>query len=146
MKIEVNVERKFIVNGKEYNSLEEIPNDLRQAVEKTMIDDNAKAHIHTETKIVFNGKEYESIEAMPYTIRQVYEKVLKAVAAGKVSPEIIAVADTNSSSMRVKNKKASPGYVRAIESDHSFSLSAQKVIIGLILLVLILGLYFLICE
>jgi hypothetical protein len=36
MNVNVNVKRKFKVNGKEYNSIEEMPQDIRNAFEKAM--------------------------------------------------------------------------------------------------------------
>ena len=36
MGIEVNVTREFVINGKQYHSLEEVPPDVRQAIEETL--------------------------------------------------------------------------------------------------------------
>ena len=36
MGIEVNVTRQFVINGKQYHSVEEVPPDVRQAIEETL--------------------------------------------------------------------------------------------------------------
>ncbi len=81
MGVTLNVKRKFIVNGKEYNSHEEMPRELREAYEKAVSSGSGmriqKPQVSVETKIVFNGKEYDSLEAMPGDIRRVYQSVMK---------------------------------------------------------------------
>jgi len=89
MEVKFNVKRKYIVNGKEYSSLEEMPAAIREAYEKAV--GKAKGIEHgnipsvTAGKIIFNGQEYESVDAMPADIRQMYETVMKTVSEGKIS-------------------------------------------------------------
>ena len=71
MRININVKRKFKVNGKEYNSIEEMP-------------------------LTFNGQEYNSIDEMPQNIRQLYEEVLiRAAETGDVPPDMVTADDFN---------------------------------------------------
>lgn len=91
MKININVKRKYKIQGKEYNSLDEMPDDIRAAFEKTA-GSPSPSGLHrdsdaTRTKIVLNGREYENIEAMPQDIRELYEQVLKAAETGTAPSE-----------------------------------------------------------
>lgn len=92
MSINVNVKRKFNINGKEYSSTDEMPADVREIFQKAMA---AKAGSGqpaggtvTHTRIVFNGTEYESIDKMPQDVRHLYETVLKATESGAAPPGI----------------------------------------------------------
>ncbi len=86
MNIKMNVKRKFKINGKEYNAIEEMPDDIRDIFKKTIDSQTGAGHEigHTavRTKIYFNGTEYDSIDAIPEDVRQLYEKVLKGAEAG----------------------------------------------------------------
>jgi hypothetical protein len=74
MNVNINVKRKFKVNGKEYNSIEEMPPDIRSAFEKGMATQTGTApSLVTQTQIRFNGIEYKKIEDMPSDVRQLYE-------------------------------------------------------------------------
>ena len=92
MKVNVNVKRTFKINGKEYNSIEEMSDGLRETFKKAMASHaDATCQIDpaaARTKIVFNGAHYESIEAMPQDVRRLYEKILKAAETGGASPAI----------------------------------------------------------
>jgi hypothetical protein len=91
MKINIDIKRNFKINGKEYNSLEEMPADIREAFKKAMASQStlgSQIKFDNTTKIVFNGKEYEGIDAMPHNIRQLYEKVLKSAETGKSPSEV----------------------------------------------------------
>jgi hypothetical protein len=100
MNVNVNVQRKFKVNGIDYNSVQEMPSDIRSAFKKVMASQTTTGKpTVTHTKIIFNGAEYNSIEAMPQDDRQLYEKVLRAaekgdIPAGLVSPGDISVSRT----------------------------------------------------
>jgi len=92
IKFNVNVKRKFKVNGVEYNSIEEMPENVRENFKKTMAAmAGSKQGINlavSRTKISFNGAEYDGPDAMPPDARQLYEKALKAAETGDASPEI----------------------------------------------------------
>lgn len=83
---------KINFNGKIYNSIEEMPPDVRQAYEQVMsvfADQNKNGvpdmfenmglnlgHLlnQTQTTIVYEGKTYNSLEALPLEARQQYEQ------------------------------------------------------------------------
>ena len=92
MSINIDVKRKFKVNGKEYNSIEEMPADIREAFENAMAsraDSGYQVNPATmQTKIIFNGTEYKNIDEMPQDVRQLYEKVLRAAETGTAPPEL----------------------------------------------------------
>ena len=89
MKINLNVKfdmgRKYVVNGKEYGSIEEMPADVRQTYEKA-----TDSVLGIKKKIVFNGKEYENAEAMPSDVRQMYDELIKMVEMQRTSPDAAA--------------------------------------------------------
>ena len=88
MGIQVNIRRRFTVNGKEYGSTAEMPADVREAFEKAMA---GGIRIQTgKTRIVFNGREYAGLEAMPAETRLQYEKLLQAAEAGAVPADLVA--------------------------------------------------------
>ena len=87
--LKVNVKRKFIVNGVEYGSPEEMPPEIRAAYEKTVQSGAAlsasgyfslgtKQPVQRMTKITVNGQTYDSVEAMPEDIRRLYEDAMRA--------------------------------------------------------------------
>jgi len=100
MNVNVNVKRKFKINGKEYNSIEEMPPDIRNAFEKAMAsktDSGLQINpASIQTKIIFNDTEYPSIDAMPQDVHQLYEKVLKAAETGTAPVNIITANDISS--------------------------------------------------
>jgi hypothetical protein len=106
MNVNVNVKRKFKINGKEYNSIEEMPQDIRNAFEKAMASKTGSGlqinPASIQTKIIFNGTEYQSIDAMPQDVRQLYEKVLKAAETGTAPDNIIT--SNNISGMQAGSK------------------------------------------
>ena len=79
MNIKVTVKRKLVVNGKEYGSPEEMPDDLRKAYERAVGSElGAAGHSQVKSKIVFQGKEYETPADMPEELRKLYELALAA--------------------------------------------------------------------
>lgn len=80
MDFNFNVKRKYKFNNKEYNSLDEMPPDVRTIFEKAAAEKLGGYGINAspKTKIVFNGTEYESIDKMPADIRKLYEDIMKA--------------------------------------------------------------------
>ncbi len=144
MNVNVNVKRKFKINGKEYNSIEEMPPDIRKAFEKAMASqEGIVGQINStviQTKIIFNGTEYRNIDAMPQDVRQLYEKVLKAAETGAVPANIITANDiigmptgpkTYENASREKQTKIEPA-----------AFSPRTLIIGIGLILIIILLYF----
>ncbi|MGE5856581.1 MAG: hypothetical protein ACM34C_08450 [Syntrophaceae bacterium] len=90
MGIEVNVNREFVVNGKQYHSLEEVPPDIRQAVEETLRSPGAQAGTAAnQAKIIVNGRPYGSVDAMPGGVREIYAVAMQCIGSGP-APKPIA--------------------------------------------------------
>ncbi len=86
MDVKINVEKRFIVNGKEYHSLDEMPADIRQLYE-TAVSNKGTAALHVgdvslSGKINFNGKIYSTPEEMPPEARELYEKAIAMAKRG----------------------------------------------------------------
>jgi hypothetical protein len=145
--ININVKRKFKVNGKEYNSIEEMPNDIRKAFEKAMASQADSGHqvnpATMQTKIIFNGTEYKNIDEMPHDVRQLYEKVLRTAETGAAPPEL-DLAEI-SSGMRTDHGTFGTAHPDDNQQPAKFesSLSARTLIVSVILFALILLLYYL---
>jgi hypothetical protein len=146
MKVNFNVKRKFIVNGKEYTSVEEMPPELREAYEKAVRSGAGvrieKPQVSVESKIVFNGQEYRSLEAMPEEVRRVYQSVMKSVETGSASPELLSAAlgDESTTPRRSATFHTSLDLAKPIEPTSS---TPRWIIVGLGLLGLIIMLYYL---
>ncbi len=145
MPINVNVKTRFRYNGKVYDSLEELPEDVRQAYEKATAGSAAGfpgGAPAATAKIVFNGTEYESPDAMPLEVRTLYESVIRAVETGHPQggkePPIAGLASGAGTG-------AQPGpYVSAapIEPGSGSSRSTPiALVLGLVVFLLLLGLY-----
>ncbi len=148
MTIRVEVKRKFVVRGKEYKSVEEMPPEIRQAYEKVLAAsskaNSPKSLTLSKTRIIFGGQEYDGIEAMPREVRQAYDRLMKALETGEVPSDIIAGAEETESSLKRRRDDGSPTLAsspRPVEPEPSFSL--RRAIIGVVLLAFLLGLYFL---
>ena len=149
MKVNFKVKRKFVVNGKEYASVEEMPPELREAYEKAV---RARAgvriekpQVRIETKIVFNGKEYDSLEAMPAGVRRVYQSVMKSVERGAASPEVLSAALGDESTLphRGATIHTSIDLAKPIEPTSS---TPRWLIGGLVLLGIVFMLYYLFAK
>lgn len=141
MNVNVNVKRKYKINGKEYNSIEEMPPDIREAFEKALASQSGKSSILSsqQSKIIFNGIEYKNIEDMPLDVRELYEKVLKAAETGEVTPGLTATGNI-SSSMKVSKTFLNIENTGApIKTEPVFS--ARSLVIGIALITLIILLY-----
>jgi hypothetical protein len=143
MNVNVNVKRKFKINGKEYNSIEEMPPDIRNAFEKAMASKaDTGTPLTTQTKIIFNGTEYQSIDAMPQDVRQLYEKVLNAAETGTAPDNIITAGDINGMQTGPTiYGNTSMGTMRTpIKTEPA--ISARTLIIGIALIAFIIFLYY----
>ncbi|MGE5843575.1 MAG: hypothetical protein ACM32K_01620 [Syntrophaceae bacterium] len=91
MGIEVNVTREFVVNGKRYHSLEEVPPDIRQAVENTLLAQGVpqEGTAGNQAKIMVNGRPYGSVDAMPGGVREIYAVAMQCIGSGP-APKPIA--------------------------------------------------------
>ena len=82
MPIKINVKTKIKINGKEYNSPEEMPPDIRNLYAKAMANrGSSSANIQgtTNSKIVFNGQTFNSLDEMPADVRGIYDSVITAL-------------------------------------------------------------------
>ena len=81
MGTDMDEKREYVVDGKKYKTLEELPPEIRQLLEKTLgsnsIEDLLKKRMLTGMNIIFNGKEYDRIESMPADERDMYEAAMK---------------------------------------------------------------------
>ena len=147
MKINMNVRRTFKVNGKEYNSIEEMPLDIREAFEKDIGlkagPGNLTHPVPTQTKIIFNGTEYSSIDAMPQDVRQLYERVLKSAETGLAPPDIDIAGLSNGMLNETETNRATrQGAIRKpLKTESSFS--PRALILSAVVVALILLLYYL---
>ena len=143
MGIKFDVKWKVKVNKKEYGSVEEMPSDVREAYEK------AKGTARTTvTRIVFNGQEYPSVEAMPPDLRQVFEKVMKGAETGEIPSDVLSGAEFGGTIPGQGGKSAVQSFdtPRPIEPESTLSLSPRILIVGLALLILLMGLYYVITR
>jgi hypothetical protein len=138
--IKVDVKWKVKVNKKEYSSVDEMPGDVREAYEKAKAASRSSA-----TRIVFNGREYPSVEAMPADIRQAFEEILrKGVETGEIPSGVLSGVEFGGAvpgqgSKGVVRSLSTP---RPIEPESVLSLSPRVLIVGLALLILSVGLYY----
>ena len=82
----IDIKRKITVNGKEYGSPEEVPEQYRQIVQGAL---SSAASPTGHSKITFNGVSYDSPEAMPSDTRRLYDESLgkpKAMEQSTASP------------------------------------------------------------
>ena len=141
MSISLSIKRKFRINGKEYNSIEEMPENIREALKKAMNSQASSGQrinsAATRSKIIFNGTEYESLDAMPQDVRQLYEKVLRAAESGVVASDV-DIAGISDGLLR------KPGAIDTIRQgdirkttrfESSFSLRTLIVVAGLMALI-----------
>jgi hypothetical protein len=146
MNVNVNIKRKYKINGKEYNSIEEMPPDIRNAFEKAMASQKASGQLVNpspmKNKIIFNGAEYQSIDAMPQDIRQLYEKVLKAAETGTAPANLITAGDI--SGMQAGQKTYGTTNMGNMEKPTKIepAFSARTLIICVMVIALVILLYF----
>ena len=82
MPINFNVKTKIKINGKEYNSPDEMPPDVRSLYEKAMANrqnPSANTRINTSSKITFNGQTFNSLDEMPAEVRRIYDDVMSTL-------------------------------------------------------------------
>ncbi len=125
MGIDVNVTRKFVINGKEYHSLDEVPPDVRDAVKKALESPTGPVRLHTN--IAFNGRQYDNADAAPDGVREIYEAAMQCIGSGKGSPS--------------GDSAALP---KPIVPKGAFSLSGRWAMVGSLLLCLLVSLLLLI--
>jgi len=81
MSVKITVKKRIVVNGKEYQSVEELPRGIREAYEKAVADRTGPS---ASLNVTFNGQEYDSLEAMPPEIRRLYEDAMSPAGPAPV--------------------------------------------------------------
>ena len=80
---------KFVFNGHEYESIDEMPEDVRRRYQDAIAlaakgGPNVKRVSHSE--LWFNGKKYNSADEMPSDVRRVYDEVIRSGRGVTASP------------------------------------------------------------
>ncbi|UCH20716.1 MAG: hypothetical protein JSU83_19630 [Deltaproteobacteria bacterium] len=141
MSIQILIKSKIKGKRKKYKSLEEMPDDLRQAIERTMTTSDLGTQTNTESTIVVNGKSYNNIEEMPPDIRVLYAKAIKALRKGKMTHDPASLAGEGMSSSNMHTKSLSYAGPGSIEPQSTFSSLPRWLIIGVVLFAAFMGLY-----
>jgi hypothetical protein len=143
MAIQIKIMKKFTGNREKYRSLDEMPDDIRQAIEKTIMGGDPNTQSDTETKIIVNGKEYDSIEQVPPDIRELYVSAIKALKTSKATDEEFSLLREGMSRGNLPKMAISYSGPGPIEPETSFSSFRRGLIIGAVSVAVIAGLYFL---
>lgn len=99
MKVNVTVRRKIVFNGKEYGSVEELPETVRAAFEKAVetgaVASAAASGSPASGRITVGGATYDSPESMPPEVRRLYDDAMAVVGTGELpaSPRTTAAGD-----------------------------------------------------
>ncbi|HOU50821.1 MAG: hypothetical protein KBG22_07510 [Smithella sp.] len=148
MEVKFDLKRKYIVNGREYTSIEQMPADIRQVYEKAV---SGKEGISNENilslsagKIVFNGQEYESVDSMPLDIRQMYEKIMKSVGEGKVAVSGKAGINKDGTSVSFQKGGVLNAYTMSKPITPGSFFSPRLLIVGAAVIILLIGIYVLV--
>jgi len=92
MKVNMTVKRRIVFNGKEYDSIEELPENVRRTLENatagSLPSAATGAAASAKVRIMFNGQEYTSVDAMPASVRRIYEGALAAVESGGAAGQV----------------------------------------------------------
>jgi len=148
--LKITVKRKFVVNGKEYGSLGEMPEDIRRAYEQGLTGstgaDGLVVRGTPKVKISFNGQVYGSVDAMPADVRQTCEKVMASVKGALADGGPVGGIEAG------LPQKGSVGYdasnwsisLKPIEPGSPAVFSSRWLLIGVLILGLLAAVYLLI--
>jgi hypothetical protein len=145
MNFKVTVNHKLIVNGKEYGSPDEMPEELRRAYERAMGNGQGAAGlIQRASKIVFQGNEYGTPADMPADVRKLYELAIAAAKLEKPHPtDAGAISGAKPTSIVERNSVFVPAShietsVPAVDQTRSFSIELRVGKNGLLLVLAVL--------
>ncbi len=80
MPIKFNVKTRILVNGKEYSSPDEMPEDVRVKHEQALANrGSTNVQMKSSSKITFNGQTFNSPDEMPSDMRRIYDSVMASV-------------------------------------------------------------------
>jgi hypothetical protein len=151
MTVKIQVKRKVKVNGKEYASREEVPENIREAYDKALanaISGHSASPGAPTTKIVFNGQEYASVDSMPDEIRQAFEEALSA-ARGVEAGDSDLLRGRTRMAETILTQHGHTDWAfsdKAIEPGSSTFSSQRLLVIGFLVLALLCALYFIFRE
>lgn len=86
MGIEVNVTREFVVNGKPYRSLEEVPPEFRDGLCGALASQHGESQAGGCRGVIVDGKRYDDVRAMPDDVREMYAVAMQCIGSGKGAP------------------------------------------------------------
>jgi hypothetical protein len=137
--ITIDFKKKIIVNGQEYHSWEEVPEEVRRLVNPASgpAGEPFRSGTGSQQSIVFNGKEYADLAAMPEEERRLFETIMSTVRTDEGSPAGNPIALQNKDGQKAaqslesyrKHKSASP------------SLISRLLLWGIIAVILLWGIY-----
>jgi len=150
MKGNISIKRRIIVNGREYSSVEEIPEDLRRAYEQAFSKIGHEGHgIYPggpQPQIVFNGREYEDVDDMPEDVRRLYSAAMMTVEAqGSLGVGVTKARERVPTPPGPEGSASPPPpSMKPIEVGGGSTRSLSRLVtVGIMLLVLLGGLYYL---
>lgn len=141
MSIQIFVKTKVIGDRKKYKSLEEMPEGLRQAFERSISGTDSGTQGDAVTAIVVNGKSYSNTAAMPPDIRAMYTQAIKALRNGKTTYDPASLSGERISSANMHNQSIPYTGPGSLEPKSSFSSLPRWLIIGGALIVAFMFLY-----
>lgn len=88
METKIKVTTKFRCKGQDYESIEEMPSDLRGACEQAIasLKDSGEVQGGNSTRVILNGTTYESVEELPADVRQLYERAIGSIGGKRGNP------------------------------------------------------------
>jgi hypothetical protein len=81
MKITFNISRKIVVNGKEYGSVEEMPEKARRVFEQAQ--GKGGLQVDAGVKVSVNNQTLKSVEELPPELRKLYDHAMAGQAPEK---------------------------------------------------------------
>ena len=122
MEARFTIRKKFVVNGKEYASLAELPQAVRDAYERAKVSGGPSTG---SGRITINGREFENADAIPPDLRPLYDDAMREIEGAGAMPAGSAAAT-----------RLLPGSVPALASDagETSSLLPRWLIVAIALL------------
>lgn len=139
MDVKVTVKRRIRYQGKEYESVNELPEPIRRAYEGAMAGGGGAgpptAVQRSPARIIFNGCEYDGVGTMPQDVRDAYESVMRAVASGESSGAMAGPSTT-----RLQESAPQGQAVSAAPIEPGSAFPPRTVVVLILGLLLLMGL------
>src|SRR5690242_10938977 len=123
-----------MVAGRAYNSIEEMPPEVRRVYDLAVAAQN-EAGAPDSVKIVFNGKEYDDLDSMPEEVRKLYQNQ-------QMSMETYRDFSVDATTPRAAKINAPPAKRMAATPAAKPSYKWPLLIMGALLLIVVLFLLF----